>query len=388
MADPLAPGASSLGFSPRRRPWLLFLCVPVVLVCALVPFASLQELHAPLWLAVAAALVVFPGLPLAWHFLADRHGPAGAGPGDALDRFAVRSLSLALVVLAVSLANLGPRRVGAGLLAVIRPPPAAEPPGRATQPAPAPGTPRHELESFIPADANLVVALSDSAVLQQFLGVNGSDTKKTLAALDKCQIAMSRARVLIAARDGSTRLMVVRADGITDPRNLYCLVGFLGNERLSLRFASDKAPVSFDVEGLAAHPLTFKAIDERTVMAAEGGWAQSPGRPLYPPGATTVDGPLAVVLDRIDRSASLWSASIRQTERGPWDLAIDARFEGTRFSLRGSSIPPSGAADKAEGELRVPLSFASALPAAALNDGLRGLVAVVAASGAGLGPTR
>jgi hypothetical protein len=382
MVDPLGHGTSSVGIAPRRRPWLLFLCVPVVLVCALVPFASLKELHAPLWLGIVAALVVFPALPLGWHFLADRKR-SRAGLGDFLDRFAVRSLSLALVVLAVSLCNLGPRQVAAGLLEIVRPDANAPQTAAAipAEPAPAPGTPRHELEPFIPEDASLVVALSDSAIMQQFLGVNGTDTKKTLAALEKCQIVVSRARALIASRDADTRMIVVRADGITDPRNLYCLVGFLGKDRLSLRFTSDKAPVSFEVEGLTARPLKFKAIDERTVVASEGGWAQGAGKLLYPPGATTVSGPLGPVLSRIDRGASLWSGSVRPVAQGVWDLAIDARFEGTYINLSASSVPPSGKADRAEGQLHVPLNFAQALPAAALNDGLRGLVALVAAIG-------
>jgi hypothetical protein len=375
----------------RRRSWLLLLALPLVLICAVVPFASLQELHAPVWLASVAALLVFPGLPLLWHFLADRSratatlgAPASSNVGPALDRFALRSSSLALVVLAVSFANLGPRKVGWGLWQMVRPVDKAPAVSPTAVPAPAPGTVRHELEPFIPADANMVVALSDAAVLQQFLGVNGSNATATLAALEKCQIAMGGARVLIAARDADTRLVVVRADGITDPRNLYCVVGVLGKERLSLRFSSDKAPVSFDVEGLLARPLKFKAVDARTVIAAEGGWAESPGPLLYPPGATMIDGPLATVLARLDRGASLWSASIRQTAEGPWDLAIDAHFAGSHFNLRGSSIPPSGKADQAEGELRVPLGFANALPAGALNDGIRGLVAVVAASGPGV----
>jgi hypothetical protein len=380
---------SSSELAARRRPWLLFLAVPVVLICALVPFAGLRDLGAPLWLAIAAAVIVFPALPLGWHLLADRSRPT-AGSGAFLDRFAARSLSLALVVLAVSLCNVGPRRIGAGLIEIVRPDRSAAETAAAlpAEPAPAPGTPRHELEPFIPADANLVVALSDSAIMQQFLGVNGTDTKKTLAALEKCQIAISRARVLIAARDATTRMMVVRADGITDPRNLYCLVGFLGKDRLAVRFTNDKAPVTFDVEGLAARPLTFKAIDERTVVAAEGGWAAGATKLLYPPGAATVEGPLGPVLARIDRSVSLWSGSVRQTPGGVWDLALAARFAGSRFDLSASSVPPSGKADKAEAELHVPLTFAQALPAGALNEGIRGLMAAIAAIGPGPVPAR
>ena len=80
---------------------------------------------------------------------------------------------------------------------------------------------------------------------------------------------------------------------------------------------------------------------------------------------------------RVDRGASLWSAALFRTAEGPWDLALDARMQGEHLRLRGSSIPPSGEANKAVVETRVPLSFASALPGAALGQGLRGLLSLL-----------
>ena len=385
MDAPLTPAVGPGLLRRRRLTWLLISTAPlVIVVCALVPFASLQVMPAPLWLSVAAALVVFPALPSLWHFLAESKRPVGAGPGTSFDRFALRSLAIALVVLSVSVSNLGPRRVGAALTTLVRSEKSAATEAvPKVEPAAAPASsPRHELEGFIPADARMVVALSDSAILQQFLGANGADAKKSLAALEKCQITMERARVLIAARDAGTRMMVVRAAGITDPRNLYCLVGFLGNDRLSLRFTNDKAPVGFEVQGLANRALKFNAIDDHTVVAIDGAWGAAADKKLFTEGGAA-EGPLAAVLARVDRGASLWSASVSQTEQGAWDLAIDARFEGTRCKLRSSSIPPSGSADEARGELNVPLGFALALPAGAFNDGIRGLVAAITATGAG-----
>jgi hypothetical protein len=375
--------ASPAGTAPRfssRRIWLFVTCLPLVVACALVPFISLRALGAPLGVGIAVALLAFPALPLLWHALAERRRPLFDGrPGGWVDRLALRSLALALLVLAVSLSNLGARRVGAGLLALLRPAEkAAAPVVKPMAPAVPRPPPRHELEPFIPADARLVLALSDSAVMQQFLAAMGDDAKKKLAALEKCQILIKDALVLIATRDPATRLIAVRAAGITDPRNLYCLVGFLGNQ-LSLRFTSDKAPVGFEVEGLLPRPMKFKAVDDRTVVMTEGTWADAAGR--APASGSAADGgPLNAVLGRIDRSASIWSASVSSSAgTAGWDLAFDARFEGEQVKVHGSSTPPSGAGDRAELDVRVPLAFASALPAGALHDGLRSLLAAITA---------
>ena len=242
---------------------------------------------------------------------------------------------------------------------------------------------RHELESFIPADASLVVALSDAAVLEPLLARTGVDTDKKLAALEKCQIQTDSARVLIVARDSGTRLVVLRAQGITDPRNLYCLVGFLGSDRLKLRFTSEKAPVRFEVDGLLGRTLKFEAVDARTVVTADGTWGDSLQKKLFSEGGSRAEGPLGAVLARVDRGARLWAGGLIKTDKGTWDLALDARLEGTEVKLRGSSIPPSGESDKAELDLRVPRAFAAALPEGALREGMRGVLTVIASAGAG-----
>src|SRR5687767_2997852 len=184
MNDASPPGAGAARVSPKRI-WLLVTCLPLVLACALLPFISLRALGAPTWLASVVALLAFPALPLTWHLLSERGRPLFAGrPGGWLDRLALRSLALGLVVLAVTLSNLGARRVGTGLMSVLRPQDAVAPPPKPAGPPPVPRpAPRHELEAFIPVDARMVLALSDSAVMQQFLVALGPDAKKKLAAL-------------------------------------------------------------------------------------------------------------------------------------------------------------------------------------------------------------
>jgi hypothetical protein len=367
----------------RRPPWSLIICLPLAIASAFIPFTSLRNHGAPVWLAVAAALVAFPALPLLWQLIAERQRASRQSARALLDRFALRSLAVALVVTAVSLTNLGPRRLGGNLTWFLHRKSAVAPAARSqlasapgkTEPA---GPHRHELEPFIPADASVVVALSDLRVIQQLLPGDGADSKKTLAAFEKCQISVDRAVMLIAARDRATRMVVLRIPGITEQRNLYCLVGFLGKDRLNLRITSDSAPLRFEVEGLLPGALKFEAIDAGTVIASDGAWAGT--RDKSPAGAP---GPLASVLDRVDRGASLWSASVTQSDHGRWDLALDARFEGTRLKVRGSSIPPSGPDDRADVEMSVPAAFASALPAGALRDGARGVVSVIAAIGGG-----
>ena len=376
---------------PRLRPWVLIPCALVALFCALVPALGLRALGAPIWAAIIAGLMVFPALPFIWHAIAERQRAPGKGwPDVAIERFGVRSILVGLLALAVSLANLGPRRVASELAGLVRPrasettliPAPAKPAGTPLPVVPAES--RHELEPFIPADAHAVVALSDPAVMRQLLASAGADTQDKLTALQKCQVIVDRARLLVAARDPDTRLIVVRAPGVTDPRNLYCLAGFLGSERLKLRFTSDKPPVRFEVDGLVPRTLRFTAIDDQTVLAVEGAWTQPDARkPIDPATATVESAPLAAVMARVDRGASLWSAAVFKTAQGPWDLALDARLQGDHLRLRGSSIPPSGEANKAVVETRVPLSFASALPGVALNQGLRGLLALLVSARGG-----
>ncbi len=388
MTDPSQP-------APRRTAslWFLLSCSLVAIVIALVPCAGLLAQQGPTWLVVGAGLAIFPLLPLVWHGLAEaKRSDRGAAPSASRSRFALRSLAVALVVLGVSLGELGPRRVlqnFTDLMGRIYAKPAATPaPGPHPSRASSQPVARHGLESFIPADATLVVGLAGSAVMEQLLAAHGVDTREKLAALATCKIDLESARILIAARGSETHMIVVRAPGITDERNLYCLVGVMGSDRLQLRTEGTGATRTIFVNGFLSHPLTFRLLDPTTVIATDEAWQNTAEKKLFPAGAATAQGRLAPPLDRIDRAATLWAASVADTARGTWDLALDARVEGSTFRLQGSSIPPSGAGDRAEISVRVPPAFASALPEGALALGIRGVVAAVVATGASLSPSK
>jgi hypothetical protein len=380
---------------PRQRFWsmltgarLAFLipCALIAIAIAFVPLSGLRALGRPLWLAIVAALVIFPLLPLAWHVLAERrYGGSAVTPQAVLFRLAARALGVALFALAVTLCTLGPHRLRANVMHLLRG--RVEAPQITAAPRAAPATPRpvdrNQLEAFIPADATLVVSLSGSAAMQQLLTAHGVDTRERLAAFAKCKIDTEHARVLIAARGGGPQMIVVRAPGIADERSLYCLIGVLGNDRLQIRFLAKEPPARFEVSGLLGRSLTFHALDGETIGATDESWGDSTQK-LFPAGGDIAEGRLASVLERLDRTATIWSASLTDTADGTWDLALDARAEGKELKLRGSSIPPSGAADRAELVLRVPLTFAAALPEGALAQGLRGVVMAVMATGASL----
>ena len=378
--------------SRRVVGWGLIPCLVIALGCALVPLTTSLALGAPLWVGLVAALAVFPGLPLLWHLLAEHKRPKTEGGWGTVLRFGLRSLAVGLVVLLVSLANVGPRQLSSGLLALFRPeapsapalpPKVPAPPVEKAAPEVVKSVPRHELEPFIPADASAVAAISDPTLVAHLLTAVGGASEDAVAGFEKCQIHVEKARILIASRDRDTRMVVVRAPGITDPRNLYCLAGFLGSERVRLRFFSDKAPIRFRLAGLLPQALEFSALDADTLMAKHGSWEKALGQTLFPADADAPRGALAGVLGRVDRSAGAWVAGLFASEEGLWDLALDAHVDTEALELSGSSIPPSGESDKAAIDTRVPLSFAMALPGAAFPQGLRALGALlVTADGA------
>jgi hypothetical protein len=230
----------------------------------------------------------------------------------------------------------------------------------------------------------MVVGLSGSAATRQLLSIYGMNTREKLAAFATCKVDVENARVLIASRMSGARMIVVRAPGITDERNLYCLVGVLGSKNLQIQFEGNGPSKLFLVQGFFAQPLMFKALDSMTIIATDEAWKDTVDTKLYFAGPDISNGRLAVPLLRIDRTSTLWSASVAETTDGVWDLALDARVAGNRFNLHGTAIPPSGQKDRAEINLEVPLAFASALPEAVLAEGVRSVVTRVAATGASL----
>jgi hypothetical protein len=360
----------------------MVLCALAALFAALVVSASLLAQKHPTWLVIGAGLAVFPALPLLWHGLAD----GGAGMLTPRSRFGLRCLAVALVVLGVSLGDLGPQRVGENLRGLTgRIHVGSAKPESVAYPEAAKAK-AHGLEAFIPADATLVVGLSGSAAVEQLLAAHGVDTREQLAALATCKIDLASARILVAARGSGARMIVLRTPGIGDERNLYCLVGIMGPGRLQLRSDGGAGGKTLQVSGLLSHTLRFGLFDETTLVATDPAWQETAEHKLFVADLTMATGPLARPLLRVDRTTPLWVVSVDETPRGTWDLALDSRQDGNLLKLQGSSTPPSGEADRAEISLRVPLAFAQALPENAVTLGIRGVVAALIATGGSPSP--
>jgi hypothetical protein len=363
---------------------LLVLCSLVALAVATAMVARLLARQSPPWLVGGAGLAVFPFLPLIWHGLAEggtKNRPATLLNGKS--RFALRTLAVALVILGVSMADLGPNQVVRNLsdLALrLR-----GKSGATSLPLPGTGS-AHGLESFIPADATLVVGLAGSTAVAQLLAAHGVDTRDKLAALATCKIDFSNARVLIAARGRGTQMIVVRAPGITDERNLYCLVGVMGPDRLQIRSDGTGNAKTLEVSGFLSRPLTFQLLDQATAIATDAAWRATADQKLLAADGATAEGRLAQPLLRVERTAPLWVVSVDETPQGEWDLALDSRAEGDRFQIRGSATPPAGAGDRASISVTVPLAFARALPEGAVALGIRGVEAAIMATSAGQPP--
>jgi len=393
MAHVEMPSPSPEESGPAGSLWLILACSLVAIVVAVVQGACLLAQQAPTWLVVGAGLAVFPFLPLLWHALAEpQRGDRGrfSPPGT---RFGLRSLAIAVLVFAVSLGALGSKRLfrNVGDLAGhVRGQPTAKPqtapplPSRVISQA---GV-SDGLESFIPADATLAVGLSGSAALERLLAAYGVDSRNQLAALATCRIDLGSARVLIATRGRGTRMVVVRAPGITDERNLYCQVGIMGRNRLQVRSEGSGNDTTLFVNGISSRQLAFRLFDPTTVIATDPDWEDTAEKKLLQPVGNsvqgTVQGHLAPALARLNRVATFWVASVEVTGQGNWDLALDGRQEGALLKVQGSAVPPSGDADRAELSLRVPLTFTSVLPEAAAAQGMRGVVAALAAASASL----
>ncbi|HEY0705908.1 MAG TPA: hypothetical protein VGG33_03885, partial [Polyangia bacterium] len=358
----------------------------LALLGILVLVSGLRALGVDGWLAFILATALLGLAPLVWHLLAERQRRLGSSLGVA-DRFAVRAGTVSLLALVATLANVGPRTAGERVYALVKSWSTPKPAEKPKEPALLPVTPktpaRHELESFIPADAGLVVALSGPAMLGHLLTQQSGQVKNGLEALGKCQIGVDRARVLIAAKNHDTRMIVVRAPGITDQRNLYCVVGILGSGNVALRITNERSPLRFEVTGLMARPMKFEGVDGETVVMVDEGWAASANKKLFV-GADSAQGPLGPIIGKADRGASLWSAALGQTETGPVDLIFEASPRDSLLHMHASAANPAGTEPRAEFTARVPVGFVNALPAAALTQGIGGLLKIASALAGGL----
>jgi hypothetical protein len=360
--------------------WFLVPCSLLAIASGLVLCAGLLAQHKPTWMAVGAGLATFPLLPLLWHLLGETGGKDRAPDSlSGRSRLGLRALAVAVVVLGVSLGNLGTKQVIdnlRGLTGLLRKQPTQD-----AQPVPVATTgARHGLESFIPADATMVVGLAGSTAVEQLLAAHGITARAELSALATCQIDFADARILIATRAGGAQMIVVRASGIADERNLYCLVGVLGADHLQIRSEGAGNTRTLQVNGFLSRTLSFRIFDGSTVIATDEAWRDSEGKKLFAADGITAQGRLGPPILRLDRGAPLWMASAAQTPQGDWDLAIDCRQEGAMLNLRGSATPPSGETDRAELSVRVPLAFVRTLPERAVSLGIRGVVAAALAA--------
>jgi hypothetical protein len=369
--------------------WLLLLCSLATIVVALSVSAGLFARQSPSWLVIGAGLAVFPLLPLVWHGLAEAGNRNRAYFFTGKSRLALRTLTVALIVLGVSLGNLGTHQVAQNLRDLARrsrSKPAAKP---TFPPLPVPAAAKpHGLEPFIPADATLVLGLADLAAVEPFLAVYGLDARDKLDALATCKIDFTHVRILVAARGQGTHMFVVRAPGISDERNLYCLAGVMGPGRLLIRSEGSSDSKALHVSGLLSRTITFRFHDQETVIATDEAWQETASQKLFVADGATVQGRLGPPLLRVDRTAPLWLAGVDETLQGTWDLALDCRQDGGLLKLQGSATPPSGEGERAEISLRVPLAFAHALPKQAVANGIRGMVAFLAAHGAPQAPVK
>jgi len=380
MNDPASP-------TPPRRLWLLLPSVAVSLTVALIPWVGLLSQKVPPWYAAGAALALGLVLPLAWHYWVE--AGTGRSGGASKLRLSLRILAMAGLILGVSLCELGPRGVYRNLGVVF---------GRFTFLTAGRGTPsptgsvsdagttvRPGLDGLIPADATLAVGLSGSAAMRQLLSAHGLDSREKLDAFATCKIDIENAQVLVAKRLDGAQLVVVRAQGIGDERNLYCLVGVVGSNRLQIQIEGTGSAKTFLVQGLLPRPLLFRPLDATTVAATDAVWLPTADRKIFVDGSAS-PAPLAIPLRRVDRTAPVWSAGIVDSPSGIWDLAVDARLDGNHYRLHATSVPPWGDGDQAEFDGKMPLTFASALPEGALSVGVQGVVSALGATGLAMRP--
>lgn len=347
---------------------------------AFVLFANLMALGAPLWPAVAAAAACLVLLPGVWHVLAERERRVQTGGSV---RVLLRCLAVNGLVAATAMASVGPAAVWSRskdvLARATEKAPSKDVPAEAPPAPPPPDQAGNNLEGLVPGDATWAVGISGSEALQKLVGAHGPETLETLEAMHKCHIDLGRARAVVAARANGDQMALVRAPGITDEGNLYCLVGAMGGERLVVRFDKDAPKRRFTVSGLwPQSTVTFTEIAPDTVLMVAPGWQEAVEQRLAGNGINLTQGPLAEPYARLASGSAVWSASVTQTPEGAVDLAVHADVAGERLRLVATSVPPAGKELLAKAEVDIPLAYVRGMPGMALARGAQCLVGAVA----------
>jgi len=328
--------------------WLLLSCSAAAIVIAMVPCAGLLVSRAQpgSWSGPGPPFFRFcRSCGTAWP----RPGAKdrGAASSASRTRFALRSLALALVVLGVSLGDVG--TTGSPESCRHHRPGACQAAGNAGRrhrllPRAAASQPiaRHGLESFIRPMPPWWLGWLGSAAMEQLLAATGVDTRDKLAALATCKIDLESARILIAAaRKREPTSSWCGPPGF--PTNGTCMVwvGVMGSDRLQIRTEGTGASRTLVVNGFLSRSMTLGCLTRRPVdRKPDEAWQNAADRSCFPAGDDAVEGRLALPLARVDRSATLWSASVRKTAAGHMDLALHGSRRGKPVKLQGSSIPP------------------------------------------------
>lgn len=331
----------------------------------------------PLQASLALAAGAFVALPLLWHVLAERQRRQREG---GFTRLLWRCFAVNALLAASAVASLGPHgawlRVSEHLPQRSSPVPVvpATPAAPALPPPPPdkPVAPGDGLEAFIPADATWAVRLSGLEALQGLL--DGRDAQERLLALKKCHIDLVAAEVAVAARKPGEVMAIVRAPGISDQGNLYCVVGALGNERLVLHFDATAPRPRFTATGLVPEAtVTFWEIAPNTLLMAAPSWTTLVEQRFAGKGAPLREGVLAEPFSRVDRKAGVWAVSVVETPDGPRDVAMHANVDAGGLHVHSTAVPPSGRDHMAKVEVTVPMPFVRTLPQKALWQGAKGM---------------
>ncbi|MDX2019488.1 MAG: hypothetical protein SF187_04555 [Deltaproteobacteria bacterium] len=341
----------------------------------------------PLQVSVAIAAVAFVALPVLWHVLAERQRRTREG---GFARLLWRCFAVNALLAASAVASLGPQgawtRVSDHLprrsVAPTSAPAAPALPPTPPPPPDKPVAPGDGLEAFVPGDATWALRVAGIEALQGFF--DGSEAQERLVALKKCHIDLTTAEVAVAARKPGEVMAIVRAAGISDQGNLYCVVGALGNERLVLHFDAAAPRPRFSATGLVPDAtVTFAEIAPNTLLMAAPSWSTLVEQRFAGKGTPLREGVLAEPFSRVDRKAGVWAVSVAETPDGPRDIAMQANMVGGGLNVHATAVPPAGRDHMAKLELTLPLAFVRAVSQKALWQGAKGVWDALAADASG-----
>lgn len=344
-------------------------------------YANGRALGWPLQHSLGGAAAALVAVPVVWHVLAERQRRMVDGGGT---RLLWRCFAVNALLAASAIVSLGPQ--GAWSRArdhlpkreLARAPAAPAAPVAPAPPPLKPVAPGDGLEAFVPGDATWALRLSGVQALQSMLAANGSDGHEKLEALKKCHIDLSSADVVVAARKPGEVMALVRAPGLSDQGNLYCLVGALGNERLVLRFETNGPSPRFSATGLVPDAtVTFAEITANTLLMVAPSWKDIVEQRFAGKGAPLREGLLSEPFSRIDRKANVWAVGVAESNEGARDIAMNANIENAALMVHATAVPAAGRTQMAKLELTLPLDFVRTLPETAWLQGAKGVFEAV-----------